>query len=410
MRFTGALLVLWVLGVVPAHADPEVVASITFPGKARPSAAANDGSLFYVALPGNRREELYAIDATDPYAPEITWSLELGTRANDLAMSPTGEYLYLATLRNNAELMVVDVETAEVVATLNLPTNRDGYRFIAVISGFVVMTTKPQNSLMTWYVLDTIDPLAPTIIASTAGPVLEPRPQPWAIAQYLDGDEPIYWGRTSSDPSLSVIVMPTRNDEFRIIADLDHPLELIDQNADGVRKLACLGDSNSFPNQRTQPVNYIAHLTQQIWSSDLTYRAYAALGAGVVQHGMTQMQRAIDTGADAAILAFGTNDLSNGFTVQETLDAYQAATDLGSAAGLMVYVALTPPILREGRASFNALAVELNDEILNTFPPDRIIDFHNDFTEAEFIYDDVHMNGAGHVLRGERVINQLTID
>ncbi|MBI4256962.1 hypothetical protein HY626_02825 [Candidatus Uhrbacteria bacterium] len=70
--------------------------------------------------------ELYVIDVTDPSAPAVVGSLEIGADVNDIAV--VGTVAYLATTANAAELQVVSLATVTapiLIGTLNLSGNSD---------------------------------------------------------------------------------------------------------------------------------------------------------------------------------------------------------------------------------------------------------------------------------------------
>lgn len=107
---------------------PEQKAEINLPGNTSARAVYVVGSTMYLGTASNAGgPEFFLYDVTDPAAPTLTGSLEVGADVNDLAVS--GLFAYLATSANTAELRVVSLAVPAVptsVGTYNASGTTDG--------------------------------------------------------------------------------------------------------------------------------------------------------------------------------------------------------------------------------------------------------------------------------------------
>lgn len=145
-------------------ACPEQKAEIDLAGNTTARAVYVSGTTMYLGTAKNAGgPEFLAYDVTDPTAPSLVGSLEVGEDVNDLAVS--GSYAYLATSANAAELRVVSlaVPSSPVsVGTYNAAGNTDG-QAVNVYGNTVLLA---QGS--TLYSLNVTVPALPTLRGSVA--------------------------------------------------------------------------------------------------------------------------------------------------------------------------------------------------------------------------------------------------
>lgn len=110
-------------------------------------------------------QELYVIDVTNPSAPTIAGSVEIGSIVNDVAV--VGSYAYLATGDNAKELQVVSLATPSaptVVGSLNLAGNA-GAQTIAA-SGNSLYIGRASSVQPELYAISIAAPAAPTLLST----------------------------------------------------------------------------------------------------------------------------------------------------------------------------------------------------------------------------------------------------
>lgn len=205
------------------------------------------------------------------------------------------------------------------------------------------------------------------------------------------------------------------------------------QPADGVVRVACLGDSNTWPFEYFTSPPFPPH---DRWCEKLetllttpplptTFpantsaetRNYGMGGATVCTwwppslpwgNGLFQAEQAFAEQADMVVAAFGTNDLRFGFTPQQVVECYQAIHDAAATNGTLMLVALTPPVYppMPDPAALNAQIDTLNTLLRARFQSFEILDFHDGFTSDLFIADGLHLSDAGQDLRAARAYAQ----
>ncbi|MGH7786341.1 MAG: GDSL-type esterase/lipase family protein [Candidatus Binatia bacterium] len=390
--------------------QPTAVASVNLAG-AQVTGWARSGDLFFVGAQANASQELVAIDVSSPTAPRTRWMAELGTDVNAIAVQ--APYLFVATDDDDAELMVLDLDTGAVVGGYDVVGDTDA---IAVgFYGYLLLTTSDNRLLL----LDITNPTAPTLFQTISIAPAAPLWRPFAFSTpYAAGGSILAVARGSADPALTVLLATAATDQFLVVANLRDQLTFPDANGDGVWHLSCLGDSNTWAGFYGSWCNGLAGGGPAgIWNDTFAVTNYGELGAQVANyspnstHGPSQLQEVLAAGdSDAVVLAFGTNDLSE---VQgnknpwQTLAAYIDLAGDAEAAGLTVFVALTPPII--GNAAANAKIDALNVLIELVFPSAHVLDFHTGFDARHILGDGVHMNSEGHTKRTVRAKHRLAV-
>jgi|GEM_PF-1008789 len=205
-------------------------------------------------------------------------------------------------------------------------------------------------------------------------------------------------------------------------APLDHPDSagvtrwsdgrLYDRDGNGSITIACLGDSNT----------HIASREIRGWcerlgdiAPDEHWRVVnrSAGGATAVETGSLilageHLEYAIENDSvDAVILAYGTNDLSMvKASPEEIANAYSRLRQRARAAGVDVFVALTPPI-QPASDLINRSVAELNALLRSRFPSDRVIDFWSGMRPEDFA-DSVHLVASGQEKRARAAWESLS--
>jgi len=406
-------LLLLVISSPALAAAPTMVSSLTLNGTTRVKTMAQAGDLFYLGFRRSVYDELQVVDAADPYNPALAWSLNIDAAVNDIALVPG--FAFLATNRNNAELQVVDLLSRQVVATYDTPSNADALS-VTVVTPYLILGLK-RNSQQEIHIFDVQDPTNPVLfLSSETGKNAVAPLTPTSMKGYAAGGAILERGHLAAVPMLTALLIKARADQFQIVDNLTDEFTFSDSNGDGTFKLGCLGDSNTFPNLTESPESFCGRVRARVWHPFFVTRNTGVLGAQIANagpgHGPDQLLGVIEAvDVDAVILAFGTNDLSQGGkTPHQTLEAYLNEMSIAAAAGIDSYVALTPPIFRTNPPSdeVNSKIDQLNALIQATVPAERVIDFRTGFRpNVHYADDGVHMIGPGHALRGDRAYAKI---
>jgi lysophospholipase L1-like esterase len=176
-----------------------------------------------------------------------------------------------------------------------------------------------------------------------------------------------------------------------------------DRDGDGRIAVACLGDSNTQPTP-AMPRTWCERLRDH-WP-DGRWRAVnrGEGGATAVEFGSLvladeHLDYALENDAvDAVILAYGTNDLvSAEAEPMDVVRAYAWLRQRARAAGVDVFIALTPPV-QPPESDLNGEVVALNERLAELFPGSRIVDFWSRMTPEDYA-DSVHLAPSGHAKR-----------
>lgn len=199
----------------------------------------------------------------------------------------------------------------------------------------------------------------------------------------------------------------------------EHEIAFGDNNGDGLLTLGCVGDSNTFF-QWIYPASWCQVVDDAIYDERFVTTLHAGLGATAQDKPTSTndayflLQQAIDAGDDAAILAFGTNDVaffdpSNVWAgAWNVLLAYLDLDQIAQSAGVTLYIGLTPPRLHPSTPPGSVEAV--NALVQAAFPPERVIDFYGGFGAGDLESDQIHLTLQGKIKRGRRAAEFLTVD
>lgn len=111
---------------------------------------------------------------------------------------------------------------------------------------------------------------------------------------------------------------------------------------------------------------------------------------------------------DVFVFAWGTNDITYGYTPRQVITAYKKYRQHVIATGATVYIATTPPQFNaDGTLSAkDALIRDLNQRIRGNWPQ-RYVEFYVGFTADDFTADGIHVTAAGQAKRAQAVLDAL---
>jgi len=217
---------------------------------------------------------------------------------------------------------------------------------------------------------------------------------------------------------------------------------LRDRDGDGVLRIACLGDSNSCIGDpfACGPVQSLCSLLQELSPRIATldgevlpaeFVSYAWAGTTVCENPKsrghlgarpqyTVSRDRVDPGpADAAVIAFGTNDYGVlRKSPAEIARCYRELVNEADRDGIPVWVGFTPPVAAwtsfkpeylAALALRNRHAEETNQLLRRTFPVHLLVDFSSNFGDLELFLDNdpLHFNNVGQRMRAERVLDAV---
>lgn len=296
---------------------------------------------------------------------ELPWPLGLRERVN--AVAADGTRAYLATGDNRAELVVVDVRSGAVLGRFDAPGGADALS-VRVLAPGTVKLARRRSDAPEIYRLDVRDPARIAVLDAQERPrSVRWRPQP-----------------------IPPVLFP-------------------DTNGDGVHRLACLGDSNTFLPPGSAIPRWCELLAGMIDAPSFEVVNVARAGATVCPNlffdsdAAQQLEEALGHAPDAVVLAFGTNDRLQGRATDVVLAAYVTQAEAAEAAGLAVYVATTPPL--GGCTGAACPRIYRANILLALTFPEQIVDFFGGFASEHFPPDDrIHLNAGGQRLRAERAL------
>jgi hypothetical protein len=402
-------IALVLLSVVPSFAldPPRRVAMLPLPGS-RVLAMAVDGDTVLLGMSGG--DGLLAVDASDPTAPRVAWSLDVGADVNAIAVA--GGRAFLATALDDAELAVVDLPAHAVVLRWDVPGTADGVLVQPWLTDHLAMWigTEANPDGPESYLLDFADPDAPTSLGGreALGDLRAPAP-PDAVAKgYLAFGDVVARGRGRAKPELTFLAVNGASPELQVVSGLDDRLTVPDTDGDGVRRVACLGDSITFALMDKNPGSWCHALQQTVWSQALVIDDWGFLGATMTPAptatAFAQLADALASGADLLIAAFGVNDVLD-FTPEQIVDAARAL-DAAAAGTPIIFATPTPrydvPDGADALARTSAL-------LRAAFPADRIFDFNAAVAAADVSSDRLHLLPSGVAAQARLAHDRLVI-
>jgi hypothetical protein len=202
----------------------------------------------------------------------------------------------------------------------------------------------------------------------------------------------------------------------KFVGSIDHAVTrdwIVDRTGDGFVRIAGCGDSNSDNlTAAGSGVGWQIHAQRQLNRKQWQVVPLGAGGAVISSYGVpafagwTQVHTAINhLNAEMVVLAFGTNDLGVLASFPGSIAVqYQITVASIEAAGVRALVATTPFNPSSDTAAYINAVSSLNTLLRATFPARQIVDFDSWCTAAHFKTDIIHLNTAGQVERGNRVL------
>lgn len=371
------------------------------------------GNTAVLVLRNNEGPEVVAVDVGDPAHPQLAWSYEVGADVNGVDVPVAGNVAILATSADDAEFTAFDLAARRVVGTFDAPGTSDGIfvDFANLGAERAWLSTADNPDTTESYSLDLREPAHPAelgrneAIASLARP-LPPDP---ATKGYAAGGTVVARGRGVADPLLTFLAVRSPTDAFQVVAGLDDRVTVPDVNGDGVRLVACIGDSNTLVVMNKNPGSWCHYLQQHVWYPKIAFVDWAWMGATMTPpHSKPleeQLRQALAWKADLIITAFGTNDVTF-HKPAEILAAAQTLTDDISRAGVPFMIATPPP-----RFDVPALATRIDEFsalLRRTYPADRMIDFRAGMEASDISGDGFHVSAQGAVTEG-RIAEKMLV-
>jgi hypothetical protein len=396
-----------VLAIAPDVGSAGLVAATTLPGGARIESMAVAGDTAYVGLTENSRREFVAFDLGRRPKPRHLWSLELGTAVHDVAVAEG--IAYLATASDVAELMIVDLAARAVVGTLDVPGPEDGV-LVQVGPDGLWLGTEVKTGADEAFAVDVTDPTLPVVVSSRAAVADLRAPLPPSPRGYAAGGTVVARGRGRTHARLTVLAADRRSRELQVVAGLDDDVTVPDLNGDGVRHLACLGDSNTLALMDKNPGSWCHHLQQAVWHHELRITNLGEIGAAMtppfVSEAFAQLALAVALDADVAIASFGTNDVVE-HEPSAIAVAAQALLAEAAAAGLELF--LLTPTPRYDVPGLDDRIDETIELLRAAVPSDRLIDAAGLVGPADVQADRLHLNLDGTLKLGRLVESLLVV-
>lgn len=402
------LCFLLFLSSAPAFAlTQRRVGAAVLPTTARPTslAAAGDGTFLVGTLGRTRFDELFVVDTgPDGRTPSISWSLDVGSRVNAIAVD--GMRAYLATADDAAELMVVDLTVRQRIASFDVPGTADGWAVSSPEPGVVELVVRRNAGAERYRLAVEANPI--TVLESSEDRTAGAPVRPQGLRRYRPRGRLV--GRVRREiPGGVVYYLATteRGAQFQVVEEFP-PVGFRDLDGDGVYRLGCVGDSNT--SLEGGLLRWCEIIRNGFFDPDFAVINVAVSGATVnpnlrfTSDATMQMAEVLPQTPDAVVLAFGTNDVFQGRTPQQIHDGYVAQQATAAAAGVSFYVATTPPILSCPNCS---TPIEQGNDLLRATFAGRVIEFNTGFGPEHFFDDRYHLNLAGQQLRAERALEVL---
>lgn len=389
------------------------VASLAIPHAEAIQDMAVWGNTAVLALRQNDGPEVVAVDVGDPAHPRLAWSFEVGADVNGIDIPVAGDVALLATSADAAELLLFDLTARRVVGTFDAPGTSDGifvdYANLGSERAWLSTADNPDETES--YSLDVHDPTHPTVLGrnEAIAPLARPLPPDPAAKGYAAGGTVVARGRGLADPALTLLAVRSPTDAFQVVRGLDDHVTVPDVNGDGVRLVACIGDSNTLIVMNKNPGSWCHYLQQHVWYPKIAFVDWAWMGATMTPPHSTpleeQLRQAMAWKADLIITAFGTNDVTY-HEPEEILAAAKTLTDDITRAGVPFMIATPPPRFDVPKRS--ARIDEFSALLRKAYPADRVIDFRAGMTASDISGDGFHVSAQGAVTEG-RIAEKMLV-
>ncbi|MEK7630886.1 MAG: GDSL-type esterase/lipase family protein [Patescibacteria group bacterium] len=418
--------------------NPTIVGSYNAFGSASGLSLAVSNNRLYLGTANNsgaNGKEFLVLDISNPESPGLVGSFEVGAQVKSIAID--NNKAYIVTSNTTAELRMLDISNPlaiSLIATYNLPgngianaiTHKNGFLYVVSNNG-----GSPQPDFFEFSTDNNFFTLVSSADLASDNNDIVVRAGRAFIATQTVGKQltildvsnpmsPVLFSTYNAGGASNKIKMngphiylATGNNtqELQVVNPLV-PLRILDINNDGIIRIGCLGDSNTFNWSRARWCDF---LVQQIAVQTPVGNNSPAFTGATVTHNPKgglwdaygQMPMVLAAGVDVIILPFGTNDI-NLFhrTPEEIVAAYSENKATAEAAGFPVFIALTPP-LQDGILGIPQPEREAtNNLIKQTFPSEYIIDFSSTMIPEDY-GDLVHMNNYGQFERARKAYERF---
>ena len=184
---------------------------------------------------------------------------------------------------------------------------------------------------------------------------------------------------------------------------------LVDWDGDGVRTLACLGDSNTAHALDGMPTSWCdrlsAALPKDVVVFNFAWGGSTATGVTWVPDLAMQLTWALAAHADVIVTAFGSNDIIHGVPPDRIIAAEAAARQAAAAVGRPLLIGTIPPDY--GVPGMVAAGDAVNTALRATVPPWGLLDLDSGVGPEQLGPDGLHLNEAGQAQRLLCVLRQL---
>lgn len=376
--------------------------SLALPRPADATAVASVGTLQWVSRTTSLEAELIAIDTSDRDHPRVVFELEVGAGVSGLLSD--GEYVFASTGLARQELWVIEGRSGAVVTTLDLPKRRRAVQ-IEWAATDLVQVSKPRGPGPEVILVDVSNPTDPQVV-DTLDTGRNPKP---AELPTIDGYSEDLVAMATTEEGVGTLIyyvlVDSPGTDFRVLER--RIAGFPDANGDGVWRLACLGDSNTEPFPPFRPRKWCEYLEEV--PDDALFQTINISHGGATANPQTRdptwedaflhTAMATQAGADAIISAYGTNDLLQGYSPTEYVEAHRMHEATAAAGGIPTYFAATVPII--GTNPAQTWPRQVNDLLRIEFAG-RTAEFFEGFQFDEHHLDGLHLNDAGQRLRADR--------
>jgi len=284
----------------PPWANPRFAGSLDLPGTANALRVAVVDSTAYLVRASSGQREFYIINVTNPAAPSLLGSLELGASGRDLVVS--GNYAYVASEHNNQELQIINLTnpaSPTLAGSYNAPGNENALG-IAFKDNRIYLTRASSATNPEFLRIDVTNPANPVLLNSL---------------------------NFSGNPNLNSIAI---SENYAFVATSDNSRELQIVNINEAVPLSVIGNFNTPGNQDGLAVEIFDANTVLLGRVNVT-SAVELYILNVTNKTSPSQLASFETGAAINDLAFGQNHLLGFLATANTNQEFQVVSDLRTA-------------------------------------------------------------------------------
>ncbi|MDP1688524.1 MAG: GDSL-type esterase/lipase family protein [bacterium] len=440
---TGELVVV----DISNKTTPFIASTFDIPGTINPLSIYAANSTLYIGTANNtaaQGREFYILNASSSNAVSIIGSYEIGAKVDSIVVR--GERAYIGTNHNNKEITVLNIASSSAIAEIasyDLPGTSSDVNAIDYSFGKLYAVIDNFGSDPDFFVFNTTISTPLTLIGSTNLASNNSDVKIYGDRAYVSntgtvkGFSIVDISNPASLSKISQYIAPSNAQALDLgrgniyLATADNVKELMildpgftvgenirDLNGDGVVKISALGDSNTtiYATWIPWPLSLISELGKA--GVNWTILPRGIYGSTAVSSTSTQdyfhadVQLAntlVNDRPDYVVLAYGTNDIRGGYSIDSIIAAYQSLQAQAEAGGARAFIAFTPqyypPI--ENYSILNNLVSQLNDRLIQTFPKENVIDFNSVVSQDDYISDGLHIGTMGQKKRANATFRKL---